>query len=76
MTFWAYVLRCSHESYYTGHTEDLEVPFGQHQMGATGGYTYKRRPVTLAWSQEFASRIEAREAESRIKVGHGPKRKR
>lgn len=67
MTFWAYLLRCSDGSYYAGHTDNLEARFGQHQTGASGGYTYKRRPVALVWSQEFGSRIEAQEAERQIK---------
>ena len=64
MTFWAY---CADGSYYTGHTDNLDARIGQHQTGATGGYTFKRRPITLAWTQEFGSRIEAQEAEHQIK---------
>ena len=67
MTFWTYLLHCSHGSYYTGHTDNLEIRVGQHQTGATGGYTFKRRPVRLVWSQGFPTRIEAIEAELRIK---------
>ena len=67
MSFWAYVLRCSDGSYYVGHTDDLEQRFGQHQSGLIPGYTQKRRPVTLMWSQEFATRDEALSAELRIK---------
>ncbi|BCA59456.1 GIY-YIG nuclease family protein [Sphingomonas sp. HMP6] len=67
MAFWAYMLRCSDGSYYTGHTDALEQRIGQHQTGAIPGYTHDRRPVTLVWSQDFPSRIEALEAERRIK---------
>ncbi len=67
MAFWTYILRCSDGSYYTGHTDDLERRVAQHQSGAIPGYTRDRRPVTLAWSQDFPSRIEALEAEMRIK---------
>ena len=67
MTFRAYILRCADGSYYTGHTDNLEQRIGQHQTGAIAGYTHSRRPVTLMWSQDFPSRIEALEAERRIK---------
>ncbi|MES2056088.1 MAG: GIY-YIG nuclease family protein [Pseudomonadota bacterium] len=67
MTFWAYLLRCSDGSYYTGHTDNLEARIGYHQSGLVEGYTQKRRPVTLVWSQDFPARLEALEAERRIK---------
>lgn len=67
MTFWAYILRCADGSYYTGHTDDLEQRLGQHRSGVFQGYTHSRRPVTLMWSQEFQSRIEALEAEAQVK---------
>ncbi|TPG21060.1 GIY-YIG nuclease family protein [Sphingomonas koreensis] len=67
MTFWAYILRCADGSYYTGHNDNLEARIASHQSGQTAGHTRKRRPVTLAWSQDFSSRLEAWEAERRIK---------
>ena len=67
MSFWAYMLRCVDGSYYTGHTDNLERRYGQHRSGANGGYTFKRRPVALVWSQAFPSRIEALEVERQIK---------
>jgi hypothetical protein len=45
--FWAYILRCADGSYYTGHTEDLEKRFAEHQHGKFLGYTHDRRPVEL-----------------------------
>jgi tRNA/rRNA methyltransferase len=67
MSFWVYTLRCGDGSYYTGHTDNLEGRIGQHQSGTIEGYTQTRRPVVLAWSQDFPSRIEALEAERQIK---------
>ncbi len=67
MTFWAYVVRCADDSYYTGHTDDLERRIGQHNLGEIPGYTQTRRPVTLMWSQEFPSRQEALAAEFQVK---------
>lgn len=67
MSFYAYILRCSDGSYYVGHTDSLEQRMGQHDRGEVAGYTQNRRPVTLEWSQDFPSRIEALEAERQIK---------
>jgi len=67
MAFWAYILRCSDGSYYTGHTDDLERRLAQHQTGEVKGYTHDRRPVNLVWSESFATREEALAAELRIK---------
>jgi tRNA/rRNA methyltransferase len=67
LSFHAYMLRCADDSYYIGHTDNLEQRIGQHQLGAIEGYTQKRRPVTLIWSQDFPTRAEAIEAERQIK---------
>jgi LAO/AO transport system kinase len=65
--FFVYVLRCSDGSYYTGHTDDLEGRVAKHHAGQMPGYTHDKRPVTLVWSQETASREEALAAELQIK---------
>jgi tRNA/rRNA methyltransferase len=67
VVFWAYILRCSDGSYYTGHTDDLEGRIAGHQSGLIPGYTQERRPVELVWSQEFAGRGEALAAERQVK---------
>ena len=65
--FFVYLLRCADDSYYVGHTDELEQRVAQHQAGEVDGYTHERRPVELVWSQETASRDEALSAERRIK---------
>jgi predicted GIY-YIG superfamily endonuclease len=67
MAFWVYILRCADDSYYVGHSDNLEDRLQQHQSGALGGYTKARRPVRLAYSQDFPTRDEACAAERRIK---------
>ena len=67
MAFWTYILLCADDLYYTGHTDDLERRIGQHQTGAIEGFTCSSLPVRLMWSQDFPTRIEALEAEARIK---------
>jgi putative endonuclease len=41
--------------------------FGQHQSGLCGGYTARRRPVELVWSEYFQTRYEALAVERQIK---------
>jgi predicted GIY-YIG superfamily endonuclease len=67
MAFWVYMLRCSDHSYYLGHTDELERRIGQHGSGEIVGYTHSRRPLSLVWQQEFATRDEALAAERRVK---------
>ena len=67
MAFWVYVLQCADGKYYTGHSDDLERRIAQHQTGDYCDFTSRRRPVRLMWSENFPTRIEALEAERRIK---------
>jgi putative endonuclease len=67
MSFWVYILRCADDSYYTGHTDNLEKRIGEHQAGLCGGYTASRLPVELAFSQDFSTREEALSAEQQTK---------
>lgn len=65
--FYVYILKCRDDSFYTGHTENLEQRISQHQMGLYAGYTSSRLPVQLIYAEEFSTRIEALEAERKIK---------
>ena len=65
--FFVYLLRCADGSYYAGHSDDLGLRIDQHQQGEIDGYTSKRRPIELVWSQETSSREEALAAELRLK---------
>ena len=67
MAFWVYILKCVDGSYYVGHSDNLEDRLRQHQAGTLGGYTKRRRPVRLAYSQEFPTREDAFAAERQIK---------
>ncbi len=67
MAFWAYILKCSDSSYYTGHTDNLEVRLAQHTASDTPCYTNKRRPLSLVWSEVFPTREEALACELQVK---------
>jgi len=74
--FYVYILRCSDDSYYTGHTDDLEARLSAHKIGAFGGYTKNRRPVKLVYAETFGTRDEAFNAERRIKGWRREKKRR
>jgi len=67
LPFFAYRLQCADQSYYVGHTDNMEKRLLEHQEGAQCADTQTRRPVQLVWSQEFASREEALAAALQIK---------
>ena len=67
---WVYIVKCADGSYYTGsyRGEDLDVRIAEHDDGIyTKSYTYKRRPVTLVWSELFERADDAIESERGIK---------
>lgn len=65
--FWIYRLRCADGSFYLGHTDDIERRLDEHHAGRCACYTQSRRPLVLAFSQEFSTREEALIAERQIK---------
>ena len=67
MAFHTYLLRCRDGTYYAGHTDDFENRIAQHRTGAFGGYTARRRPIELVWTDSFGTREEAQAAEQQIK---------
>src|SRR5262249_24925490 len=67
MSFWVYILVCADRSYYVGHTDDLELRMAKHNTGEYRGYTQKRLPVQLLFSEELSSRSDAFARERQIK---------
>ena len=65
--FVTYMLRCSDDSFYIGHTDNLEKRLSLHQSGKINGYTAQRLPVKLVWMERFHTRDEAFVAERKIK---------
>ena len=68
MSFWVYILKCNDDSYYTGHTDNLELRVAMQQTGKIDGYTGSRLPITLLFSEQFTTRFDALEMERRIKT--------
>jgi len=66
-TYWVYILKCSDGSYYTGSTSNLEKRISEHKLGSIKGYTSKRLPVGLVFSEWFSDVNDAISAERQIK---------
>jgi putative endonuclease len=66
---WFYILCCVDGSYYVGtsRSDDLETRISQHNQGIFGGYTAKRRPVTLVFSVHFDHITDAIAYERQVK---------
>ena len=63
-----YMLRCADGSYYVGSARlGLERRLSEHNNGHYGGYTSKRLPVELAWSEHFPILTDAIAVERQIK---------
>jgi putative endonuclease len=63
-----YLLRCSDGSYYAGTARSgLEQRIAEHNAGTYDGYTAKRRPVTLVYSEYFDQITDAIAAERQVK---------
>ncbi|MDI1255645.1 MAG: GIY-YIG nuclease family protein [Flavobacterium sp.] len=63
-----YILKCNDNSYYTGMTSNLTQRIFQHEIGYFQEcYTYKRRPIKLAFYAEFTDITLAIQKEKQIK---------
>lgn len=66
--WFCYVVRCADGSLYTGITTDLARRVQQHNTARSGAkYTRSRRPVSLVYAEQCASRTEAAVRECQIK---------
>ena len=64
--FFIYILECSDNSFYTGHTDDIDRRVAEHN-NKENNYTSTRLPVKVVFVQVCASRYEAIAAERKIK---------
>lgn len=62
-----YVLKCADNTLYTGYTTDIDKRLSTHNAGKGAKYTRSRLPVTLLYSEKFASKSEAMRAEAKFK---------
>jgi putative endonuclease len=65
---YVYIVRCADGSYYTGTArQGLELRLAEHNAGAYDGWTARRRPVILVFSEWFDRILDAIAAERQIK---------
>ena len=70
MQIWVYILKCADDSYYVGSHRgpDPAIREAEHNDGLDRyAYTYARRPVRLAWSEEFEDPTQAVAFERKLK---------
>ena len=66
--YYLYILKCADGTLYTGITTDFVRRLAEHNYSARGAkYTAVRRPVTLAYLEEFADRSLASIVEAEMK---------
>ena len=64
---YTYLLRCADNSLYCGWTNHLEERVEAHNSGKGAKYTKAKRPVVLAYYEEFGTKEEAMKREAAIK---------
>ena len=64
---YTYILRCADDTLYCGWTNHLEKRLIAHNQGKGAKYTKARRPVVLAYWEEFSTKEEAMRREAAIK---------
>lgn len=68
MGAFVYILRCADGKYYVGSTrKSLEERVGEHNAGVGSAFTKARRPVHLAFAEEFEQITDAIAMERRLK---------
>ena len=66
--WYVYMVICSDQTVYTGITIDIHKRIDEHNNGASGAkYTRSRRPVSLAYLEEFPDRATASSREYQLK---------
>lgn len=68
MQYFVYILKCADGTLYTGSTNDLQKRVITHNTGKTAAkYTKARRPVELAYYEQFDTKSDALKREWAIK---------
>ena len=65
-----YLLKCSDNTIYTGHTQDLEERIKRHNKGENT-YTKYRLPIELIFYAAFSNNYKAIAFEKYLKSGSG-----
>lgn len=66
--FYVYILKCSDDSYYVGHTDDIDRRIAEHKSGLYPScHTATRLPVEVVFIQDFPERSDALDLERTLK---------
>ena len=66
--YYVYIVECADKSFYTGFTSNLDKRLFEHNSGHDeDAYTFKRRPVSLKWFEQFTDPNQAIIVEKQIK---------
>ena len=66
-THFIYVALCKDHTLYTGYTTNVKKRIMAHNNGTGAKYTKTRRPITLLYAKEYATKSEALKAEYAFK---------
>jgi predicted GIY-YIG superfamily endonuclease len=66
-SFFVYILRCSDNSLYVGHTANMEERVKVHNDGRGALWTACRRPVVLLYWEPYALEVDAIARERQLK---------
>jgi len=67
MKWYTYILLCSNDSYYVGHTNNVENRFQRHVSNNGAQHTAVFAPEKVLYKEEFLSQKEAMRREKQIK---------
>ena len=65
--WYVYILECSDNSFYTGHTNNLSERVERHNSRRGSSHTAARLPVKLVWYEVYENEISATKRETQIK---------
>lgn len=73
--YYAYMLKCADDTFYSGYTTNLTHRTAVHNRGAGAKYTRARLPVVLVYYESFSTKSEALKREAALKkLTHSQKR--
>lgn len=67
MKYFTYILLCSNNKYYTGHTDSIPQRFNRHLLKQGAKFTKQNKPVKVVWYQKFDNELDAIKREKQLK---------
>ncbi|OQA04084.1 MAG: GIY-YIG nuclease superfamily protein [Planctomycetes bacterium ADurb.Bin401] len=67
LMWYIYIIKCSDNSYYIGHTNFLQERIETHNAGKAAKWTANRLPVKLVYNEIYTDKIQAIKRERQLK---------